>query len=57
VLIEEGLIVRIDPWELHMNDLGIYDEIYVGAFERTDKCPYIIGASASNLGRDGIYFF
>ncbi|KAL8859758.1 MAG: hypothetical protein Q9178_003873 [Gyalolechia marmorata] len=37
---EYGPIVRISPYELHINDLEYYDELYVGSSRRSEKYPW-----------------
>ncbi|MCJ1457978.1 hypothetical protein MMC28_008347 [Mycoblastus sanguinarius] len=47
-----GPIVRINPYEIHINDPDYYDEIYVSSSRRTEKYPWaakMFGHSTSTL--------
>lgn len=35
-----GPIVRITPWEIHVNDVEFLDDIYASSFRRRDKYAY-----------------
>ncbi|PQE04573.1 cytochrome p450 protein [Rutstroemia sp. NJR-2017a BVV2] len=51
-----GPIVRINPYELHINDPDYYDEIYAAGGKRRDKYAYSahqFGNSASMVGTVG----
>lgn len=39
-LILVGPIVRITPWEIHINDIGFLDEIYAPSFRRRNKYDF-----------------
>jgi hypothetical protein len=48
-----GPIVRISPFELHINDQEYYDELYSGGSKKRDKYEWaarLFGNSASMLG-------
>jgi hypothetical protein len=48
-----GPIVRISPFELHINDSEYYDELYSGSSKKRDKYEWatrLFGNSASMLG-------
>ncbi len=48
-----GPIVRINPFELHINDPEYYDELYSGGSKKRDKYGWaarLFGNSASMLG-------
>ena len=48
-----GPIVRISPFELHINDQEYYDELYSGSSKKRDKYEWaarLFGNSASMLG-------
>ncbi|KAK5292441.1 putative P450 monooxygenase [Cryomyces antarcticus] len=51
-----GPIVRINPYELHVNDPEFYDEIYVGPSRRTEKWSWsakMFGTSLAAVGTTG----
>jgi len=33
----QGPIVRINPWELHIDDLDYFDELYAGSGKKREK--------------------
>jgi hypothetical protein len=48
-----GPIVRINPYELHINDPEYYDELYSGGSKKRDKYAWaarLFGNSGSMLG-------
>lgn len=48
-----GPIIRINPWELHINDPEYYDELYVAGGKKRDKYLYFtkqFGNSESMIG-------
>lgn len=48
-----GPIVRINPFELHINDPEYYDELYSGGSKKRDKYEWaakLFGNSGSMLG-------
>jgi hypothetical protein len=48
-----GPIVRINPFELHINDPEYYDELYSGSSKKRDKYEWaarLFGNSGSMLG-------
>jgi hypothetical protein len=48
-----GPIVRISPYELHINDPDYYDELYSGGSKKRDKYEWaakLFGNSGSMLG-------
>ena len=48
-----GPIVRINPYELHINDTEYYDELYTGPTKRRDKWAWsarMFGNSSSHFG-------
>jgi hypothetical protein len=48
-----GPIVRISPFELHINDSEYYDELYSGSSKKRDKYEWsarLFGNSASMFG-------
>ena len=48
-----GPIVRISPYELHINDAEYYDELYSGGSKKRDKYEWatrLFGNSASMFG-------
>lgn len=48
-----GPIVRINPYELHINDPEYYDEVYSGGSKKRDKYEWaarLFGNSGSMLG-------
>ncbi|ESZ89926.1 hypothetical protein SBOR_9688 [Sclerotinia borealis F-4128] len=42
-----GPIVRINPYELHIDDLEYYDELYAGSTRKREKYPWFISSSGS----------
>ena len=52
LILLSGSIVRINPYELHINDFGFYDEIYANNHRRRDKYEWQVksGNSAKAMG-------
>ncbi|KAA8563986.1 hypothetical protein MFRU_025g00110 [Monilinia fructicola] len=42
-----GPIIRINPYELHIDDLEYYDELYAGSTRKREKYPWFVSGSGS----------
>ena len=48
VLTELGPVIRINPYEVHINDPGFYDELYVGSSKaKTNKWYWSVSKKVS----------
>jgi hypothetical protein len=48
-----GPIIRINPYEVHINDVEFYDQIYAGAPRRRDKWSFTAKMFGENSGGFG----